>query len=63
MDTISILKDRFSKISQNLQFLIQENKRLKAQIQYLKEKNDVLNRKSEDLILSINNKLKNEDKN
>jgi len=60
MSTIDILKDRFSKILQNLNFLIQENKRLKAQVQYLKDKNDILNRKSEDLILVINNKLRKE---
>jgi len=62
MSTIDILKDRFSKILQNLNFLIQENKRLKAQVQYLKDKNDILNRKSEDLILVINNKLRKENK-
>jgi len=61
MNTIDILKNKFSRISKEFQFLVQENKQLKAKIKHLQEKNDILNRKSEDLILTINNRLKHED--
>jgi len=62
MNTIDILKNKLNQISKDFQFLIDENKRLKMELENLKDKNDIFTRNSEDLILTINNKLKNEDK-
>ena len=62
MNTIDILKTKINQISKDFQFLVNENKRLKIELENLKDKNDLFTRNSEDLILTINNKLKNEDK-
>lgn len=63
MKTIDMLKNKFSRITKEFQFLAQENRQLKAKIKQLQDKNDILNRKSEDLILTINSRLKHEDQN
>jgi len=63
MNTIDILKNRFLRLTKDFNFLAQENKQLRALIEQLTDKNDILNRKSEDLILTINNKLKKENSN
>jgi len=63
MNTIDILKNKLNQISKDYQFLINENKRLKEELANLKDTNDLFTRNSEDLILTINNKLKSEDKN
>ncbi len=63
MNTIDILKNKFTKITKEFQFLVQENRQLKAKIKHLQDKNDILNRKSEDLILTINSRLRHEDQN
>jgi len=62
MNTIDILKNKLNQLSKDFQFLIDENKRLKAELENLKDKNDLFTRNSEDLILTIHNKLKSEDK-
>lgn len=62
MNTIDILKNKLNQISKDFQFLIDENKRLKTELENLKDTNDLFTRNSEDLILTINNKLKSEDK-
>jgi len=62
MNTIDILKNKLNQISKDFQFLIDENRRLKIELENLKDKNDLFTRNSEDLILTINNKLKSEDK-
>ncbi len=62
MNTIDTLKNKLNQISKDFQFLIDENKRLKAELENLKDTNDIFTRNSEDLILTINNKLKSEDK-
>jgi len=62
MNTIDILKNKINQISKDFQFLIDENRRLKIELENLKDKNDIFTRNSEDLILTINNKLKSEDK-
>lgn len=61
MNTIDILKSKVLQITKEFNFLLEENKQLKNKLKHLEEKNDILTRKSEDLILSINNRLKNED--
>ena len=62
MNTIDILKNKLNQISKDFQFLVDENRRLKIELENLKDKNDLFTRNSEDLILTINNKLKSEDK-
>jgi regulator of replication initiation timing len=61
MNTIDILKKKLLQISKDFQFLMDENRRLKVELENLKDKNDLFTRNSEDLILTINNKLKSED--
>ena len=61
MNTIDILKNKVLQVSKEFNFLLQENKQLKYKIEQLQEKNDILTRKSEDLILSINSRLRQED--
>ena len=58
MNTIDILKNKLNQISKDYQYLINENQRLKTELENLKDKNDLFTRNSEDLILTINNKLK-----
>lgn len=62
MNTIDILKNKINQISKDFHFLIDENQRLKIELENLKDKNDLFTRSNEDLILTINNKLKSEDK-
>jgi len=62
MNTIDILKNKLNQISKDFQTLMDENRRLKMELENLKDKNDLFTRNSEDLILTINNKLKSEDK-
>ena len=62
MNTIDILKDKLNLISKDFRFLLDENRRLKLELENLKDKNDLFTRSNEDLILTINNKLKSEDK-
>lgn len=62
MNTIDMLKNKLNQISRDFQSLMDENRRLKMELENLKDKNDLFTRNSEDLILTINNKLKSEDK-
>jgi len=62
MNTIDMLKNKLNQISKDFQFLLDENRRLKLELENLKDKNDLFTRSNEDLILTINNKLKSEDK-
>jgi len=61
MNTIDILKNKLNQISHDFQSLIDENRRLKHELENLKDKNDLFTRNSEDLILTINNTLKHKD--
>jgi len=61
MTTIEILKHKLNQITKDFQSLADENQRLKVELENLKDKNDLFTRNSEDLILTINNKLKSED--
>ena len=60
MTTIEILKHKLNQITKDFQSLADENQRLKVELENLKDKNDLFTRNSEDLILTINNKLKRE---
>jgi len=62
MNTINILKNKVLQVTKEFNFLLQENRQLKYKLKQLQEKNDILTRKSEDLILSINSRLRQEDK-
>lgn len=62
MNTIDILKKKILQITKEFNFLVHENRQLKYQLEKLQEKNDILTRKSEDIILSINNRLRQKDK-
>ena len=61
MNTIDILKNKVLQVTKEFNFLLQENKQLKYKLEQLQEKNDILTRQSEDLILSINSRLRQED--
>jgi hypothetical protein len=61
MNTIDILKNKVLQVSKEFNVLLQENKQLKYKLDQLQDKNDILTRKSEDLILSINSRLRQED--
>jgi regulator of replication initiation timing len=63
MNTIDRLKNKINQLSKDFQFLIDENRRLKIELDNLKDTNDLFTRNSEDLILTIHNKLKSEDRN
>jgi len=61
MNTIDILKNKFAQFSKDFQFLMDENRRLKLELENLKDTNDLFTRNSEDIILTINNTLKHKD--
>jgi cell division protein FtsB len=60
MDVIDDLAKKLEIMSIEFQFLIQENQKLKAQIENLKTKNDVITRNNQDMLLRIKDKLKKE---
>jgi len=62
MSIIDQLSNKIETMSNEFQFLIRENKQLKAQLENLKDKNDILTRNNQDMILSIKSKLNKEDK-
>jgi len=61
MNTIDILKKKILQNTKEFNFLVHENRQLKYQLEQLQEKNDILTRKSEDIILSINSRLRQKD--
>ena len=61
MKTIELLKSRLEQMTKDFHFLLQENKQLKDKLGQLQDNNDILNRKSEDLLLTINSRLKQEE--
>jgi len=63
MNTLDLLKQKLSQLTRDLNTLVQENRQLKSKIEHLQNQNDILTRKSQDLLLSINNRLKNEEEN
>jgi hypothetical protein len=60
MDTITILRKRLDQFSKEFNFLLQENKELKLKLEQFRDKNDIYTKNSQDLILTIHNKLKEE---
>ena len=53
MNTIDILKSKLNQISKDFQSLMDENRRLKMELENLKDKNDLFTRNSEDLKLLV----------
>ncbi len=58
MNMIDTLKTRLDQTTKDFYSLYEENKQLKAKIDHLEEKNSILTRKTQDLILTINSRLK-----
>lgn len=63
MDVIEDLAKKLEIMSIEFQYLIQENEKLKAQIENLKNANDVITRNNQDMLLSIKNKLQKQKEN
>lgn len=61
MDILEQLVNKLNHMSKEFELLIDENKRLKAEIEELKSKDDLVTRNSQDMILSIKSKLNLED--
>lgn len=53
-----MLTKKLEIMSNDFQNLLKENRRLKAQLDSLKNKNDLLTRNSQDMLLTIKSKLK-----
>lgn len=53
-----MLTKKLEIMSNDFQTLLKENRRLKAQLDSLKNKNDLLTRNSQDMLLTIKSKLK-----
>lgn len=60
MDPIEELVKRLETMSHEFQYLIQENQKLKSQIKAMKNQQDLMTRDSQDMILTIKNKLQKE---
>lgn len=62
MNVLNQLVEKLDKMSKDFEYLLTENRRLKAQVEELKVQNDLLVRNSQDVILTIKNKLKEDNK-
>lgn len=58
MDELQLLTKKLETMSNDFQLLIKENRRLKAQLEAMKNRNDLLTRNSQDMLLTIKSKLK-----
>ena len=58
MNILEKLVTKLDQMSQEFKFLIEENKKLRAQLDDLKSKDDLATRDSQDMILAIKSKLK-----
>lgn len=58
MDELQLLTKKLEIMSNDFQTLIKENRKLKAQLEAMKDKNDLLTRNSQDMLLTIKSKLK-----
>lgn len=57
MEIINQLENKLDQMSNEFQFLIEENKRLRDIIEELENNNDMVARDSQDMLMSIKNKL------
>ncbi|MEA3513217.1 MAG: hypothetical protein U9R37_06410 [Campylobacterota bacterium] len=62
MDTLNILKNRLDQVTKEFQILIRENRQLKEKLESMQNENDIFTRNSEDLILTIKNKLQQDER-
>jgi cell division septum initiation protein DivIVA len=60
MDILEILIEKLNKMSRDFEAVLRENQRLNQKIDELREQNDILIKNSQDAILTIKNKLKEE---
>jgi FtsZ-binding cell division protein ZapB len=60
MNIMDMLHKKLNQTTKDFYALYEENKLLKLKIEQLQEKNDLLTRESQDLILTINSKLRKE---
>ena len=58
MDLLAELDKKFDKMNEEYLFLIEENKKLRSIIHELQNKNDIVTKNSQDMLLSIQNRLK-----
>jgi len=58
MNMIDTLKAKLEQTTKDFYTLYNENKQLKERIEQLEDKNSILTRKTQDLILTINSRLK-----
>jgi len=58
MNILEKLVSKLNQMSQEFEFLIEENKQLRKQLDEYKNKDDLATRNSQDMILAIKNKLK-----
>jgi cell division septum initiation protein DivIVA len=58
MNILDTLKTKLEQTTKDFFTLSEENKQLKERIEQLEEKNSILTRKTQDLILTINSRLK-----
>lgn len=58
MDVLELLTKKLETMSDEFQYLLKENRKLKAQLESMKNKNDLLTRNSQDMLLTIKSKLK-----
>ncbi len=58
MDVLELLTKKLETMSAEFQYLLKENRKLKAQLESMKNKNDLLTRNSQDMLLTIKSKLK-----
>lgn len=57
MEIINQLEQKLDQMSNEFQFLIEENKRLRDIIDELKNSNDMVTRDSQDMLMTIQSKL------
>jgi len=60
MDILEIVIEKLNKMSRDFEAVLRENQQLNQKIDELREQNDILIKNSQDAILTIKNKLKEE---
>ncbi len=58
MNILEELANKLNQMSQEFTFLIEENRKLRAELEDYKSKDDLATRNSQDMILAIKSKLK-----
>lgn len=58
MNILDELTNKLNNMSKEFEFLLKENKKLKAQLKELKGQHDLVTRNSQDMLMTIQSKLK-----